>query len=124
MDRKRVLSLGQCWADHAAINGMIEQHFQAELVPAEVAKEAIAQLQAGRFDLVLVNRIVDADGASGLEIIKQLKQDSKLGQIPVMLVTNYQQYQQEAMAAGAVPGFGKAQLAQPETIERLRKYLG
>ncbi len=121
---KRVLSVGQCCADHDSIRRLIEERFQAEVVPADTAREAMDQLRAGGFGLVLVNRLLDADGSPGLQIIKQLKQDVQLRQIPVMLVTNYEQHQREAVAAGAVPGFGKAALGGPETIERLREYLG
>jgi len=123
MTTRRVLSIGQCAADHDSIRRMFEEHLQAEVIPADTAREAVDQLRAGGFSLVLVNRLLDADGSPGFQIIKQLKQDEQLGQIPVMLVTNYEQHQREAVAAGAVPGFGKAELGTPETLERLREYL-
>ena len=43
--------------------------------------------------------------------------------IPVMLVTNYPEHQQQAIAAGAEPGFGKAELASPATLAKLAKFL-
>ncbi len=124
MAPKRVLSVGQCLADHAAISRMIDDHFHAQVVSVDTAREAVEQLRAGGFHLVLVNRLLDADGTPGLEVIKQLKQDAKLRQIPVMLITNYEQHQHEAVAAGAAPGFGKAGIGTPETLNRLRQYLG
>ncbi len=40
-----------------------------------------------------------------------------------MLLSNFPQYQEAAVAAGAEPGFGKAELDRPETLERLRRFL-
>ncbi len=36
-----------------------------------------------------------------------------------MLVSNHEDAQAEAVAAGALPGFGKASLGQPGMIERV-----
>jgi hypothetical protein len=40
-----------------------------------------------------------------------------------MLVTNYPQHQAEAVAAGAVRGFGKLEYGDPATLEKLRAVL-
>jgi len=42
----------------------------------------------------------------------------------VMLVSNYEDAQKEAVAAGALAGFGKASLGRPAMIESLRSVLG
>jgi CheY-like chemotaxis protein len=124
MPAKRVLSVGQCWADHGALEHLLERQFQAKLVNAATAADAVEQLRQVAFDLVLVNRVFDADGGSGVELIKQVKADSELAAVPVMMVSNYEDAQREAQAAGAVPGFGKAALGHPQTAARLRPYLG
>ena len=72
---------------------------------------------------MLVNRILDADGSSGMELIKQIKADTALRNVPVMLVSNYDHYQEEAVKEGALKGFGKGALGQPQTIARLKSYL-
>ena len=124
MPTKRVLSIGQCCADHGSISRALTKHFGAEVVAADTEEEAIAHLRQGGFDLVLLNRIFDANGSSGLEVLKRLKSEESVRNVPVMLVTNYEQVQQQASELGAVPGFGKAALTQPATIERLKAYLG
>jgi two-component system chemotaxis response regulator CheY len=102
---------------------MIRERFDAEVVPADSAEEAVAELRKGGYDLVLANRVFDL-GGSGLEFIKQLKADAALQAVPVMLVSNYPDAQQQATALGALPGFGKAALRDPATQRRLADVLG
>ncbi len=121
---KKVLDVGQCQMDHGSIRRLIEGNFDARVAQAHDAADALVQLGSGAFDLVLVNRQLDANGDDGLEIIKAIKSDPRWSSIPVMLVTNYPEYQQQAVAAGAEVGFGKNALGRAETSERLRKFLG
>ena len=120
---KRVLDIGQCSFDHGSIRCLLEDEFGAEVVQAHRSHDALAALRAGRFDLVLVNRKLDADGDDGLKIVQAIKADERLSSTPVMLVTNFPEHQQAAIAAGAEPGFGKAQLDEPATHEKLAKFL-
>src|SRR3712207_5640996 len=121
---KRVLSVGQCCVDHAAICRLVEGRFGANVVAADLPEDALARLRNEDFDLVLVNRKLDADYSDGLEIIKQIKQDPKLSKVPVMLVTNYPEHQKLAVDAGAEPGFGKQEYQRPETHAKLSRFLG
>lgn len=124
MSAKRILSLGQCMADHGSISRTFQHHFGAEVVSADTPAEALALLRQEQFDLVLVNRVGDADGSSGLNFIKEMRADESLAAVPVMLVSNYQDAQREAEQAGAAPGFGKAALGQPGMVARLKSLLG
>jgi len=121
--RKRVLDIGNCVPDHAAIRGMLEGQFQADVAQADGPSDALAALRKQPFDLVLVNRKLDQDYSDGLEVIKQIKADGKLQSIPCMLITNYSDQQEAAIAAGAVYGFGKKELYDQKTQERLSKFL-
>ena len=74
-------------------------------------------------DLLLVNREpVGFSPLMGLDLIRELKEeypDQK-----VMLVSDFPEAQEEATAAGALPGFGKADLGSPKfekTIEQALK---
>jgi CheY-like chemotaxis protein len=124
MPTRKVLSVGQCAADHTSIRWLLQGEFNATVVPARSAADALAELRRNAYDLVLVNRVLDADGTSGLDLIRALNAAEALRQVPVMLVSNYAEAQREAEAAGARPGFGKAELNQPATAERLRQILG
>lgn len=120
---KRVLSVGNCAFDHAAIQRMIETSFDAVLLEAHGEEDAFAVMLNGQIDLVLVNRKLSRDRSDGIEIIKRLKGTSELSSIPVMLVTNYPEYQKQAVEAGAEWGFGKGKLGSPETLEKLNVFL-
>jgi CheY-like chemotaxis protein len=119
----RVLEVGNCAMDHAAIRGMLEKTFRADVVQADGLSDALAALVREPFDLVLVNRKLDQDYSDGLEIIKQIKADKKLSAVPCMLITNYADQQQVAVGAGAEYGFGKKELYAAETHSRLAKFL-
>jgi two-component system, chemotaxis family, chemotaxis protein CheY len=122
MTAKRVLSVGQCGADHRKIIRNLEP-LRVQIVAADTTDEALAQLRAGSFALVLVNRVYDADGSSGMDLIREMKADPALQAVPVMLVSNFADAQQEAVAAGAAPGFGKSALYGPLVAERVRAFL-
>src|SRR5436190_1733462 len=66
------------------------------------------------------NRIHDADGTSVLDLIRRLKSQTA---IPLMLVSNFETAQREAVVAGALPGFGKSALGQPSLADCLRLLL-
>jgi CheY-like chemotaxis protein len=123
MKPKRVLSVGQCWADHGSISRTLKQEFGAEVVNAETGDAALEQIRQGGFALVLVNRVFDADGAAGLDLIRLVKSDPALRSQPVMLVSNYEDAQEEAEKLGALSGFGKASLGRPHMLERVRPLL-
>ena len=112
MSVKRVLSVGQCFADHSSLSRTFRTHFGAEVVGADSAPEALALLEREACDLVLVNRVFDADGGPGLDFIRQVRQEPLQDRVPVMLVSNYEWAQEEAVQAGARPGFGKSSLGQ------------
>jgi two-component system chemotaxis response regulator CheY len=120
---KRVLDVGQCGPDHATIRRFLTRHFDCEIVQVDAAENALAHLKSDRFDLVLVNRKLDVDYSDGLEVIRQIKSDPAIADVPVMLVTNYPEHQDAAVAAGAVRGFGKLEFEKPETRERIAAVL-
>jgi CheY-like chemotaxis protein len=117
MSAKRVLSVGQCDADHGSISRAMQKAFGVEVVGVDTATEALEQLGEQSFALVLVNRIFDQDGSPGLDLIRQIKTTPR--QVPVMLVSNYEDAQEEAIEAGALPGFGKSSLGKPQMLERV-----
>ncbi|MCI0334204.1 MAG: response regulator [Planctomycetes bacterium] len=121
---KRVLDVGQCGPDHATMRSYLTRNFHCEVVQTHGTDDTLAQLKSSRFDLVLVNRKLDADYSDGIEIIRQIKGDKAIAAVPVMLVTNFPEHQAAAIAEGAIQGFGKLEYETPETREKLAAVLG
>lgn len=102
---------------------MLSDQFGALVVQAHGAEDAMQHLREQDFDLILINRKLDQDYSDGIDVLKLLKANAQFEQIPVMLVTNYQEHQQAAVEAGAVLGFGKLELQAAETHQRLASIL-
>lgn len=120
---KRVLDVGNCAMDHGSLRNLIENQFDARLHQVHDLQGALQALQKESYDLVIVNRLMDRDGSDGMEIIRRIKEDPQSSATPVMLLSNYPEYQQTARAAGALPGFGKRELGEATTLEKLRAVL-
>ena len=121
--KNRVLSVGQCLPDAIAIERFLSGHFDVDVIAADDEHETRRQLADEQFHLVLINRKLDVDYSDGIEIIRRLKADPATAAVPMMLVTNFPEHDRAAVEVGAIPGFGKRDLANPTTAERLRPYL-
>ena len=124
MGQPRILSVGQCGYDHSRIARQLGPAVGAEVEGADTSAEALERLRAGPFDLVLVNRVGDLDGAPGLDLIRALRAEPGLASVPVMLVSDLADAQADASSLGALPGFGKSSLSDPATLERIAAALG
>ena len=122
--KKRILDVGQCDMDHGNISRMLAEHFDVAIDRAHLANDAVRLIQENTYDLILVNRVLDRDHSEGIDILHELKADDSRTAPPVMLVSNYAESQQQAVNAGAIMGFGKSELATPETIAKLKTVLG
>jgi two-component system chemotaxis response regulator CheY len=123
MTSPRVLSVGQCGYDHGRLARFLRDTFAARVEGVDTADEAITALRAGPCHLVLVNRVLDGDGASGLDLIRSIRADPALVGVPTMLVSNYPEAQSQAVGLGAVSGFGKADLGKPRCHQALAPIL-
>ena len=121
--KRRLLDVGQCNADHFRISKTLGKIFDIEIQRAHSHDEAIKLAMATPFNLVLINRLLDADGSPALDVLNSLKATPSTAETPVMIVSNFEDAQKTAVEAGAVQGFGKAALDSDETKELLAKYL-
>jgi CheY-like chemotaxis protein len=120
---KKNLDVGQCGPDHATIKRWMTRHFDCQVIQTHGLSDSLAALRNDTFDLVLVNRKLDRDYSDGIDIIRQIKSDEQLATVPVMLVTNYPEHQEAAVAAGAVRGFGKLEFDNPITLQNVAAVL-
>jgi CheY-like chemotaxis protein len=121
--KKRVLSVGQCVPDHGAITRFLQSVFDVQVDKVDSAADTIDRLRKDRYDLVLINRKLDADYSNGTEILRTIKSDAEIAAVPVMIITNYKEHQDNAVALGAVYGFGKLELGSSDVIARLEPLL-
>ena len=111
--------VGHCGFDSGSL-----KRFAQDVAPkAEVSRvndqSALDEI-AGPGTLLLVNRVLDgrfSAGGSGIDLIRSLSEDD--GKPAMMLISNYADAQAQAVAAGALPGFGKSELGSDQTREKM-----
>ncbi|MGR3220335.1 MAG: response regulator [Candidatus Anammoxibacter sp.] len=119
---KNVLVVGHCNRDHPQIVSLLEDNFSAKTTRVKLLKDTKQLLKDDCYDLAIINRIGATDGESGIDLIKEIKNDGS-SDTPLMLVTNYEDQMDLAVENGGVPGFGKDKLFDKETVELLGSYL-
>lgn len=120
---KKVLDVGNCGPDFAAITHFMTSHFDCTVEQAHGTDDALTKLKADNFDLVTINRKLDRDYSDGVEVLKAIKANAELADVPVMLVTNLPEHQEIAVSLGAIHGFGKLEYDKPETKEKVAAVL-
>lgn len=118
-----VLLVGHCGPDAHMLTAAVRRAVPGvDVQIANDPRRLDAMLPAA--SLLLVNRLLDEDlGGDGVGLIRSLSQQERPGP-PAMLISNYDDAQQQAEAAGALPGFGKASVMSDETRRRIRAALG
>lgn len=116
-----VLGVGHCEHDSGRIRKVVEEFgCSFEVVPDKEA--ALEAMKDSLYILLLPNRLIGSDENAGLDIIKAVVTDTEID-VPVMLISAIESAQQAAVAAGALPGFGKNQLETGEAASVLSKVL-
>src|SRR5271168_2363225 len=117
---KKVAFVGHCGPDSTYLRMLVRKALgQADVHMIEEPAELNQMLDQG-VDLILFNRELGYgfEPDTGVEFIKLLKQ--RYPTAPMMLISNYPEAQAAALAAGAVPGFGKRDIGSPRAAELLR----
>lgn len=116
----RIVLVGHCGPDAAALRSAIRSHLTSAEVAA-VDDPAALEAELSRADVLLINRVLDGSfgGQRGVELIAALVR-RRAGSRPVlMLVSNDAEAQRAAESAGAMPGFGKRAMYDAGTRDRL-----
>jgi len=94
----------------------------AQILAADSDTEIEHQISSGA-DLLLLNRVLDYGFAvnSGVDLLRELKK--KHPAIKAMLVSNYEDAQEKAVAEGALPGFGKRDIGSTKVKQMLQSAL-
>tara|TARA_R110002095_G_scaffold207151_1_gene191841 strand:- start:20548 stop:20886 length:339 start_codon:yes stop_codon:yes gene_type:complete len=110
--------------DANGIARFLTSHFDVVIEESDVEVDTMEKLKQQSYDLVMINRKLDADYSDGIELIQKIKKSSDVKPCRLMLVSNFPEYQEEAVQAGAEYGIGKKEYRNPETVARLQPYLG
>lgn len=122
---KVVVLVGHCVPDAALLRRAVQRAAPGARVERVNDGRQLAAA-AAEADLLLVNRALDGEfsHATGVELIAQLAADRRGARPALMLISNYDDAQRAAEHAGALPGFGKAEVGAEETFARLARALG
>ncbi len=118
----KVLAVGHCRADSSRLAREVEKA-GGTFEGVATADEAMTRLRAESYALVLTNRVIGLDERGGEALIRRVKEDPGLREVPLMLVSAIDTAQEAARRAGAEPGFGKDQLDTPKAAERISAFL-
>jgi DNA-binding NarL/FixJ family response regulator len=122
---KIVLLVGHCGPDSSYLRMIVKKADpEVSIVAADDSRELTRALETSEPALVLFNRELGYgfEPATGVETIEVLRRSYP--NLKMILVSNYAEAQQAAVAAGALPGFGKRELGTPRVLAVLREALG
>lgn len=119
---KSILLVGHCGPDAWMLRSMAQRAVKGSDVFMVNSKSDL-DTHLPNAGLLLVNRVLDGSfgSDSGIELIRSLSTNDVP---PMMLVSNFEDAQAEAEAAGARPGFGKRDVNSPQTLELVRTAMG
>jgi two-component system, chemotaxis family, chemotaxis protein CheY len=123
MEMKKVALVGHCGPDSAYLRMAVRKAApEADVFMIDDEEELAKALKDGT-NLLLLNRELSYGFADvmGVDLIKRLRPQHP--QVKVMLVSNYAEAQAEAVAEGALPGFGKRELGSPRVMQVIREAL-
>ena len=118
-DSRSFILVGHCRPDVFMLKTVVSRAVPDARIEA-VNDEAALNTHLRADSVLLVNRVLDGgfDLDNGIELIKQVSAGEN-GPVSI-LVSNFDEAQAEAIAAGARRGFGKGDLYHVDTAEILR----
>ena len=121
---KKVALVGHCGPDSSYLRMAVSSAEKGVQVLAADDDSSLKRVLDQGVDLLLFNRVLDYgfDEDEGVAVIQKLR--SHYPQVKMMLVSNYPDAQAAAVAAGALPGFGKREVGSPRVAELIRSALG
>jgi DNA-binding NarL/FixJ family response regulator len=120
---KKVVLVGHCGPDSSYLKMAVAAAGPNVSVMAADEEESLQRAIAAGADLVLLNRLLDYgfEEDEGVELISRLRRTHP--NLKTMLVSNYADAQSAAVAAGALPGFGKREIGSPKVKQLLENAL-
>jgi DNA-binding NarL/FixJ family response regulator len=120
---KKIALVGHCGPDSSFLRMTVSRVERDIQVVSADDDSALKRILDDGVDLLLMNRQLDFgfDEQDGAALIARLR--AKYPNVKTMLVSNYPDAQAAAVAAGALPGFGKRELGTPRVAQLIREAL-
>lgn len=111
--------------DEEVLLNVLKDRFEAEGWEVAIAKdgeETIAAIEKTPFDLVLLDLLMPK--IDGFEVLKEVKSNPELKDVPIMVLSNLggDEDIKKAMALGADDYYVKTQHPMSEIVEKAKKY--
>ncbi len=121
---KKVILVGHCGPDSSYLRMAVQRADRSAVIKAVDDPRELEHALQGGAALVLLNRELGYgfNDLMGVDLVRELH--TKHPNLKVMLVTNYPDVQAEAIANGALPGFGKRELGTPRVSQLLAEAIG
>jgi len=118
-DEKKVALVGHCGPDSFLLVNAVRSAVPGVVVIKNTDEKDLWESGA---ELLLVNRVLDGfyDDEQGLRIVGEAASKG----VPAMIISNYQDAQDAAVAAGGVAGFGKTDVRSDKSRNAIRSALG
>jgi hypothetical protein len=117
MAQKKIALVGHCGPDSSYLRMTISKAVEgAKILSADDDGELSHVLGEG-VDLLLFNRELGYgfSKTAGVDVIQELRSSNP--KLKMMLVSNFPDAQEAAVAAGALPGFGKREIGTKRVVE-------
>jgi two-component system, chemotaxis family, chemotaxis protein CheY len=120
---KKVALVGHCGPDSGYLRMAISSVQRGIQVSSVEDEQGLQNALKEGVDLLLVNRQLDwgFDEQEGIAVIRRVR--ARHPNVKMMLVSNYPEAQQAAVAAGALPGFGKRDIRSAQVAGMIREAL-
>jgi hypothetical protein len=120
---KKVLLVGHCGPDSSYLKMAVKSAGSAVTILSADDQTELRSALDGGVDLILFNRELGYgfDEKYGVDVIKYLS--GNYPSLRMILVSNYSDAQAAAVAAGALPGFGKRELGSQRVVDLLKNAL-
>ncbi len=120
---KKIALVGHCGPDSSYLRMAVSSADRSVQIMTADDSGELSHILAQGVDLLLFNREMPYgfDDDEGVNLIRKLR--SAHPTVKTMLVSNYPEAQAAAIAAGAMPGFGKREIGTKRVAEVLREAL-
>lgn len=122
MAKKIVLADDEQFISIAYKDGLTRAGY--DLTVAHDGEEALAKIKEVKPDLVLLDLIMPKK--TGFEVIKEVKADPEIAQIPVIVLSNLSQHtdEEEVRQSGAIDFLVKSDISLEQLVARIQQVIG